>query len=502
VISWFFKEWLTLLEASSDPDIRRNFEDYYTTAIKPFLMELDKHSDANPAFMTADQKTKLNAYLTNIDILYDDLNRITTSFFSTLFNTRTYSNWNVDKQDDKIANYLKSGDYKFKNYPTFNQYLTDAAREKSKYGYTAPIVLTDLASLLKYFFISTAVSTNNKENFNTIGGDKEEGGISIDDLSMANKVTSGRESQGQAWVVAGQVLGCLRSLYHKMALKEKKELSVFIDNLGDKLQEEDTIKNLSNIKKKMHLLSIAKFISGQQTTSDPDAIPEDNISDKDFGIATNPTYTQAGKDYERNYLARNLLKPEKMSAFFDKDSIENPDLHQKIRLIISILYYIGILKNMQKDKSNPFGPEEKKSMRKEFISMLPNDISPILTDDYLKEFSSMSASQLPAVTYPASIEDLKNNVESGKFDGFIKNMFLSTDFPSSYRTNKRDARGELSQTREKEDIIAKFLQPIFDTLVSRTALEMKPDDDDKVFDTEFEFNCQKYLNKFRHEGII
>jgi hypothetical protein len=134
--------------------------------------------------------------------------------------------------------------------------------------------------------------------------------------------------------------------------------------------------------------------------------------------------------------------------------------------------------------------------------MLPNDISPILTDNYLKEFSSMGASQLPAVTYPASIEDLKNNVEKGSFDGFIRNMFLSTDFPSSYRINKRDASGELSQTREKEDIIAKFLQPIFDTLVSRTALEMKPDDDDKVFDTDFEFNCQKYLNKFRHEGII
>lgn len=503
MISWLFKEWLAIFEASSDPDIRRNFEDYYTMAIKPFLIELDRHSDANPTFMSAEQKAKLNAYLTNMDILYDDLKKITTAFFSTLFNSTTYSNWNIDRQHNKIAKFLKDEDFKFKKYNTFNEYLVAAGYEKGRFGQHGEASLQDLASLIKYFFVSTAVSTNAKASLKTVGGETEGGGqLGIDDLSMGSKVTTGRESQGQGWVIAGQVNECLRKLYHLIALKNKKEMGDFLNNISDNIMNSEFIKNLANIKKKIHLTNIAKYISGQKSTSDPNAIPEDNISDQDFSNAANPSYTDAKKDYERNYLKTSLLQPEKMSEFFEQDKLENPATYDTIKTVTSILYYIGILKNMQKDKAKSFGPEQKKAVRKEFISLLPNDLTPLLTDDYLKEFSSMSPSQLPTVTYPATLDDMKSRIEGKKFDGFIKDMFLSTEFPSSYRVNKRDARGELSETREKEDIIAKLLQPIFDTLISRTAVQFKPEDQDNVFDFDFKFDCQKYLKQYKDEGLI
>lgn len=501
MIVWLFKEWFLHLEARHESNSKTNFVSMFNQVIGPFLQKLSDYAATKPSFMDAANVNKLHEYLANPNALFDDLQELVKSeYFATVYSDRNYSLAFTNAYEATTKRYTMDGPkYKFEKYENFNSYLGEAGKEKSVHG-AEEKKLNNLTELLRYIFHDTLFASWTREarrmrsaptSSSKDGGDR--------DLEMGeeSKVTRKRDSESEALLKIGPLYECIKSLYGKIAEKLRDECEGFIEEVNNLSENPDTIKNLGNIKKTLHQLAIAEFISGKRQSSSTEEIGDDYLTHMDISSALSPSYQDRMGVYKNNLLKTTLLKKEKISQFLDDQKFKDSEMDNLMKTVIGYLYYIAILKNMEKSPDNPnkkrdVSPEMKREMRSAYLSMLPSDVKMNITDENLKEFSTMSVRQLPLISYTATIDQLS----STNFEDLYKELMLSYEFPTNYNVYKKDEFGGLDISATKDDLIKNLLSPIYELLINQSIDAYQFYDDDENLD------CDKLLAYFRKTGLI
>lgn len=499
MIVWLFKEWFLQLEARHESNAKVNFVSMFNQIIRPFLQKLSEHAARNPAYMDSATLNKIHEYLTNPNSLFDDLQELVKSeYFGTVYSDRNFSLGFTNRFESTTKRYLMDGTkYKFENFDNLNDYLISVGREKQRYGAEEKSI-TNIIEFIRYIFHDTLFASWTRESrrmrsaFNSTGDDG--GDIEYGDEA---KVTRKRDSESEALLTIGPIYECIRKLYGKIAEKLRQECEEFKDDVINISDNPDVIRNLGNMKKTLHKLAIAEFISGKMPNSDDGNLGDDYVTDMDISAALTPKYYTTAS-YKHNVLKTRLLPKEKVSEFLENQKFKNSDMDELMRTVVAYLYYAALLKTLEISPENPkkkreVSPEMKRELRKNYLSMLPSDVRRNVTEDNLKEFSSLSGKAFPSISYAATIDQLNTS----NFDDLYKELMLSYEFPTSYSVYKKDEFGGLDKRAAKEDLINNMLSPIYDSLITRELdLGQFVDEEEGLFD------CEEFIQYFRNIGTI
>jgi hypothetical protein len=498
VIYWNFKEWLNYIESFVRDDKLRNFTQIYDEIIKPFLNELINYSKQNPDYFKKD--TGGVDYLSAIEQFNSNPEKMFNMLFSdTLggYDRVVYSDTNFatafnDKYLNNVKNYLmKNGDYRFKSFNTFEEYLQDSGRIKSVMHGAAPTIITTPEEFMISFFHKPLVNNLRRETsggkagqVQLTGQGEDDGGMSLDDFSTGSQVTRRSELGGMAHQMASDLYDCCRELYENIAKKLKKEIEAERVDFYNSDKNASTIKNLNNLKKKLHKFFAAEFVSGQQESKSDYELGDDNVSDEQF--------SQIMKTESKNMAKGIILDNDKFKAFLNNKKTSNDSLYNFFVDVVGTLYYIALIKNVEKEPSNNSGfssdkMQQKKKMRQDFMDLLPQEfLNSRFSEERLRDFSSMSGRQFPQITYPANMEEIKNQ----GFESLMHTLATSHSFPVNYE-ERQDADGLVERGKGKVDAINKFFEPIFTVLGSKEVLK-----DLRTYD------CDDIMNYFAQKGII
>jgi hypothetical protein len=506
VILWLFKEWFFALESrigSKNPE--ENFTSIFNLEIKPFLQNLSAYAKVNPSYMEPVMIAKIDHYIGNPLDLFSALKEsVRHEFFRTLYNDENYQLGYNLSYVNTVKNYLMNNsktEYKFKEFNTFTEYLRVAEKEKQiKHGSKKETPLHSVEDLVKFIFHDTFYASYQRE-FNRLKqvptGGKESGPMTGDDFSDANLVTQKRDSRSEAVLKIGPLYDCIRKMYGKIEEELKKEAADFKDEIDNILSNPSVIKNLPNMKKTLHKILVAKYISGKKPTDTDAAEGENYLTDMDFSDAQTPQYKDA-RSYTKNYLKTSLIKKEKIAECLENQKFQDAEFDKAMRNVIGFLYYVGLLNDLGNNPADPkkkkdVQPQEKRQMRSEFLSLLPDDLKDDITEEKLLEFSTMSLKQLPKVSYPVSMNDLRTN----GFEKMYKEFMLSFEFPTPYSVYKKDKFGGVDRSATKEELMANFLEPIYEIIINKSIdLKRFYDEDEENFD------CDKFIDYLKRIGTI
>ena len=486
MIKWLFKEWLYLIESYAASGKKRNFEQLYLLLIKNFLDSLLEFGKAKPNYFKPEQEEEIEKMSAGSDFLYDILFFGTGGYTTTILNDTNYSTAFDEKYENTVKMYLKDGgDYLFKKFNTYDEYLKFAGTQKSVQFGSAVSILHNTKELIISTFLKPLINSYQRKvkgsQVKQIVGDSDTE-MSADSFGDKEKVTRRREEESEAMIQVAPLFECIRTIYRKISEKLKEEIQSEIEGLYT--TKSSTIKNLPSLKRKLHKFFAASYVSGKEPGKSDIEIGDDNVTDSEFGKLIH--------NEERN-LSSLLLLRDKFKEFFNRQKIENPEQYNAMIDVCGTLYYIGILKNLAVNKqtgklSQDIPVVQKKKLRQEFLDAIPETLkSTRFTEDRLKDFSTLSTSNFPQMSYDATLEELK----SKGFENLMPELAMSYSFPTNYMELLQDDGNTGVKSKVRVDAMNQFFKPIFEILGNKKTIKELQSID-----------CDEIIAHYENKGLI
>jgi hypothetical protein len=415
MINFLFSEWLNLLEADWNDDIRRNFSTFFTMYIKKFLERLLQHNNSKPGYLTDEQKKEAEA------LLHMPINELIARFGlrASLFSPFIQVNYDKisNERFEKILTQKQIlNTYRFEMFPTFDDYLPNS------YTGRKGLINQSVTDIVNNEIINKFTNLSKNTRPELTGGAIGDGapGSGGGGLDTGIQVTSNDPTQQAANEFADKLIACVRVMYKtKMSLigEEIKEKESQMQSLDDNI-----VDKLLKIKFAINSFLFSKFISGKIKGTDANGLPtqSDHISDESL----------------RKIMRMSTRGPTEIFQEFKKFAAENVQNFEHSDLLYDVTALLLIaLETFKTNSPKTVRQTIYNSLSEKFKSKYPEDeIKKRITDRILAKEFRKGNNTLSNLSNKHKTKDSKMpQISEGKIDKIIKDLMADMEYPLGMR---------------------------------------------------------------------